>query len=598
MKEKMKEKNLTGTYVMICIIALISVALPGCGLYYPPEAGTGEYRLPLIETSDIHGALMEGVEPDYIYKVAYIADKIKDARLTAHGEDRDRLVLLDGGDIYQGNAISLFCEGEAMSAVFDELHYDAVALGNHEFEWGIDTVVDNDKTMRDYEINGEGRRNNILVICSNLYRNGEKADVTDDYVILNKKAADENGREKRVRIGVIGFAEEYSTSIPAKYFTDLGYTVVIDYDEVNRLSKELEDNKGCDAVILLAHGAPDVIAEGLGSKSPVDLVLGGHLHQDIIGNTEWGLRYISPYGNAGAYVYDELVFENDGKGGLRIKAGADDNAVIFNTTEDRDKLRDNLENKEELDSDTIELSNGYFDRVRPYLETEIGYITEPAARDYIEGSDKRATAAANFILNAMKRSVDADVAFINNSGVRYGLNIDDGKDRRSVTKFDLFTMLPFDDRLYVYEITYGELLDVFNFSMNGRGYSLMTCMSGIDCYFKDDPMDDGSKEYVDTIVDALVKDGVLLYHDGEWMDGWENEKLKIVVPDFVAEADDKNGGTENPFLKYNETGRLISRDRYLRDCVMETLMDEAAANDGHLHVDAEPHFIYEAYGSN
>ncbi|MCR4655965.1 MAG: 5'-nucleotidase C-terminal domain-containing protein [Lachnospiraceae bacterium] len=597
MKERIKEKRRTGISIIICIITLMSAALAGCQLYYPPEAGTGEYRLPIIETSDIHGALIEGVEPDYRYKVAYIADKIKDIRSTEHGEDTDRLVLLDGGDIYQGNAISLLSEGEAMSAVFDELHYDAVALGNHEFDWGVEKVVDDNNTMRDYEINGKLCRNNIPVVCSNLYRDGEKADITDDYVILSKKATGENGRQKRVRIGVIGFAEEYSTSISAKSFTNLGYTIVTDYDEVNRISGELKDNKGCDAVILLAHGAPDVIAERLGSKSSVDLVLGGHIHKDIIGTTEWGLRYLSPYGNAGAYVYDELVFENDGKGGLRIKSGADDNAELFSTTEDRDMLLDNPENEEELDHDIIDLSQEYLDRVRPYLETEIGYITEPATADYIEGSNERASTVGNFVCDAMRRSVDADVAFINRSGIRYSLYIDD-VDRRTVTKLDLFSMLPFDDRLYVYEITYGELLDVFDYSMNGRGRSVLTYMSGIDCYFRDDPEDDGSGEYPDTMVDALVKDGVTVYHDGEWKDGWENEKLKLVVIDYSAEAEDNNNGTENPLRRYNETDRLISKEGYLRECVIETLEDEAAANDGHLHVDTEPHFIYGAYGSN
>ena len=103
---------------------------------------------------------------------------------------------------------------------------------------------------------------------------------------------------------------------------------------------------------------------------------------------------------------------------------------------------------------------------------------------------------------------------------------------------------------------------------------------------------------MDTVVDALVKDGDPIYHDGEWKDGWENKKLKIVVPDFAAEAENNNGGTENPFLKYNETDRLISRDRYLRNSVIEVLEDEAAANEGHLNVDTKPHFIYRAYDSN
>lgn len=59
-------------------------------------------------------------------------------------------VLIDGGDIYQGNAVSDVVKGESLSAAFDAMEYDAVAVGNHEFDWGLETVIDNDSTMRDY----------------------------------------------------------------------------------------------------------------------------------------------------------------------------------------------------------------------------------------------------------------------------------------------------------------------------------------------------------------------------------------------------------------------------------------------------------------
>ena len=562
-----------------------------------PEAGTGEYRLALIETSDIHGSLTGGENPDLEYRVAYIADKANDARRTEDGIDNARMILLDGGDIYQGSPVSLLSGGEAMSAVFDNMQYDAVAVGNHEFDWGIEEVIDDDQTMRDYTLNGKPCKNDVPVICSNLYKDGEKAGFAKDYVILNKKAADESGNTKGVRIGVIGFADEYSQSEPEKIFGDLGYSIKEDYDAVNRLAQELKGDKRCDAVILLSHGAPYKAADGLGESTPVDVVLGGHIHKNINEISENGLRCMSPAGNAYAYVYDELVFENDGSGGLRIKEGADDKAEYVRTADDRSLLLDNEKNAEELDRDAVDLSNVYVERVKPYLEKVIGYITEPVTKDYLEGSGNRVSTAGNFVCDAMRSAAGADAAFVNKAGVRTNLYLSDGSDRHEVTYYDIYALLPFDDRMYVYDITYGELLDVFDFGMNGGGWSLLTCMTGIDCFFRDDPAADQSGKYKVTMVDALVKDGVPIYHDGQWEDDWENRKLRIAVIDIAAEAEANRQGEKNPLYTFNDTERLVSNDRLLRDAVIEALEAEAAENNGHLHVRTDTCFRYENYES-
>ena len=573
-------------FIMMCISAMVlALLIAASKVFVYPEAGTGEYRLVVIDTSDVHGGLAGGEEPNLEYRMAFIADKVNDARRTEDGIDSDRVVLLDGGDIFQGSALSRLSKGEAMSAVYDEMEYDAVTIGNHEFDWGIDMVIDEDQTMRDYEMDGKKCKNDIPVICSNLYKDGKKVDFADDYVILEKKAVDESGEEKNVRIGVIGFAEDFSKSNPDKVFKDLGYVITADYDEANRLAEELSGDKRCDAVIVLAHGDPRDVAEGLGDSTDVDLVLGGHIHKEINKKTDWGLRYMSPSGSAYTYLYDELVFENDGKGGVRIKEGADDRAEIVKTAKDEEKLYDNGNNSEELDPEAVDITNDYYDRIRPYLEKEIGYITEPVTRTVLDGSGNRVSVASNFICDAMRRGADVEVAFTNKSGVRADLEIPEGSDRRTVTQLDMYSMLPFDDRMYVYELTYGDLLDVLSFGMNGGGWTLLTCMTGIDCYFKVDPASDPAKKYKDSMVDALVKDGELIYHDGRWREGWKEKKVRVGVVDFAAEAEKTKQGKVNPLHAINETDQLLENDRPVRDYVIEGFEAEAAENNGHLHTD-------------
>ena len=562
-----------------------------------PKAGTGEFRLPVFGTSDIHGSLVGEMEEPHKYMLAFIADKVEDARKTDSGFDTDRTVLIDGGDIYQGKMVSNTVKGESLSAAFDAMEYDAVAVGNHEFDWSVDTVIDDDSTMRDYTEDGEFHKNKIPVICCNLFKDGQKVDFARDYVILNKTAYDESGSSLDVKIGVIGFAEDYSSGISEAAFKDLGYTIIEDYDDVNRIAGELKHKECCDAVILLAHGAADRIAEALGDSTEVDLVYGGHIHKNKNDKTEWGLRYLSPSGNGYAYMYSELVFENDGRGGARISEGADDRAEYVRTAEDEDLLYDKTENAQELDQGIVKLTNEYLDIVSKQLSEEIGYVTVSLVRDKMEGCDRRTTPAHNFINDAMRRAADADISFINMGGVRADLRIGNGSDRRPVTLMDIYSMLPFDDTMYVYEITYEELIDVFNYSLDNKAWGVLTSMTGIDCYFMIDPTDDGSsgEKYLRRILSALVKDGEVIWKDGRWAEGWKDRKVRIVTSEFSATTNRNKGGMDNPLCGYNGTDRLVSNDTVLREAVIKALKDEAAENDGHLNVDTDTHFIFREY---
>ena len=187
------------------------------------------YRLPVFETSDVHGYIASQVDDDnYNYLLAYVSDKVKDVR--GYGEDYndDYAILLDGGDIFQGSLMSNLLNGAPISVAYEIMGYDAVVIGNHEFDWGITNVVDPDATMMDSSLEGFEITNNVPVLACNLLYNGQKVEWAKDYVILNKTARSETGEELTVRIAVIGFIDNYAKEIKNHLFTGAGYSICYD----------------------------------------------------------------------------------------------------------------------------------------------------------------------------------------------------------------------------------------------------------------------------------------------------------------------------------------------------------------------------------
>lgn len=94
-------------------------------------------RIKVFETSDIHGYIIDatgGKEDAFQYRLAYLAKIFDKARASGEYDD---VLLLDGGDIYQGAPVSNLTKGAVMRAAMDIMDYDAVSLGNHEFDWDV-----------------------------------------------------------------------------------------------------------------------------------------------------------------------------------------------------------------------------------------------------------------------------------------------------------------------------------------------------------------------------------------------------------------------------------------------------------------------------
>ena len=446
----------------------------------------GEYVLPVLETTDVHGTLVNTSTGTTHYRLAYIADKANDIRGRGKDYDRSRLLLLDGGDIYQGTVLSNMRRGQPMYVAFDKMDYDAVALGNHEFDWGFETMVDDDATLLGYTFAGKHSDNPVPVLCANLYRHGKRTTTTRDYIVLDKTATSADGHRVGVKIGVIGMADYQAKSMFKHQFLDKGYSIPVDYARMNTLADSLERSGSCDATVLLVHGQADEAAQALGQQSVIDLVRN--------------------YNN----VIDSLA---------------------------------------------------------------------------LPGSGGRASTMGNWMSDLVRRIGDAEIGFVNNGGVRTSFPLN-GAAQRNITVSNVYEVFPFDNLIYVYELTYADLLTLLEYSMTKQGAMLLSRQVGIDCYLTVN----ADESYT---LRSLVKDGTTIYADGRWTEGWADRTVRVAVSQFVATSNrvDKATGLHNPLLEWNNTPRLKSKDRVDNEHAVRILTEEARRNGGLLSVDVAPHFI-------
>lgn len=66
---------------------------------------------------------------------AYLAKMIQEER----SQNPDGTLLLAAGDMFQGTPVSNLFKGQPIIDVMNFLKFDAMAVGNHEFDWGKDT---------------------------------------------------------------------------------------------------------------------------------------------------------------------------------------------------------------------------------------------------------------------------------------------------------------------------------------------------------------------------------------------------------------------------------------------------------------------------
>lgn len=403
---------------------------------------TGWDTIKVFETTDVHGYITDVSsykEDTFEYRLAYFSKIVNDARNNDAYED---VLLLDTGDIYQGTPHSNLTYGAAMRAAYDQMDYDAVGLGNHEFDWDVKTYATDAKgTMAPYEIGSYKGDSDIPVLMSNLYYkdSGERVEFTQDYTIVDKGD---------YKVGIVGWADDYSADIKASQIAP--YTIDDNREKLKELAEEVD--KKADIVIILAHSDPKSIAEEM-DPEVVDLVAGGHTHKNVNGTADNGIDYMQ--GNCYAYGYSTA----------EIKVNPETKDVEVTTPEfkdispkggDHSYLYYNNGNNTQLDPEVTKISQAAWDAVKGEMYEVLGTVDQSITRDFIDEANGTSSIAGNWLTDMMlaaTKDQNTVAAFANRGGIRANLEMAEGASSRDITVADIYTISPFGNRILTFAIT-------------------------------------------------------------------------------------------------------------------------------------------------
>lgn len=231
-------------------------------LLFTAVGAYAQKHLEVLHTNDTHSCIMP-LNPNladtavagrggFLRRVAMIKEE------RAKNPD---LLLIDSGDFSQGSPFYTMFKGDVEVGLMNLMGYDAVTIGNHEFDFGLENMARIFKMAK------------FPVVCANYDFTGTCVEgLVKPYVIIKR-----NG----LKIGLFGLSPQLEGLVDLSKCKGVTY---LDPVEVgNRVAAELKHDKKCDVVICVSHLGwlrPDEMGDQklLASSKDIDLVLGGHSH--------------------------------------------------------------------------------------------------------------------------------------------------------------------------------------------------------------------------------------------------------------------------------------------------------------------------------
>lgn len=218
-------------------------------------------RLVIIHVNDTHSHLEplrtgENSGKGGVIERAAFVDSVR----TVYGEDR--VLLLHAGDFSQGTSYFTELEGQLEPALINDLRYDCVTLGNHEFDNNIEAL-----TARLAQLDG------IPVVSANIdVSQFELAEYVKPYTVLERGG---------MKIGIIGLESDLSTNVSATVSSR--FAQLDNVEVTNRWAEYLHSTEKCDMIILLSHLGYFEDQEIVPKTRHIDIVIGGHSHTFVDG---------------------------------------------------------------------------------------------------------------------------------------------------------------------------------------------------------------------------------------------------------------------------------------------------------------------------
>ena len=392
-------KNLIG---LVILTALFIGQLFLSPAYSEPE------RLCIVYTNDMHGHMlpskdfaMQGEPKPMLGGMAVLSAYLKEVRAEARQKGFD-VFLFDSGDIFHGTPEGNVHKGRSMVKAMNALKYQAAALGNHEFAFGLNGLK---------KITAESR---FPFLACNLFYTAIKKQSRfwRDELIL--KSGD-------LKIGVTGVITPKTKYINFyKNIKDLEFTDP--YDSVAERIESLK-KQGADIIIVLSHLGLKKDKKLASRVSGIDVIIGGHSH-----------NIVDPVLLVGKTLICQAGSHSQRVGRLDLWLDPEKKKIV-----DYDNTVNNLYTWEyKPDKDMRKIVAEF---LVPGMDEVIGY----AQNTFWSDLDKESP-LGNLVTDAMREAVDADVAIVAGAGLRCGLSKGD------ITLRDLHNISPFGNTLYTVEM--------------------------------------------------------------------------------------------------------------------------------------------------
>ncbi|MBL4935441.1 5'-nucleotidase C-terminal domain-containing protein [Clostridium sp. YIM B02515] len=500
-----------GGFKSLCVVTVTANA--------PPTNKTFD----IVEITDFHGQLLDSTNTKPVGAgLAYLVKQVK-------ASNPDRTLIIGGGDLYQGTPTSNVLQGVPVQQVMSNIGMEVTALGNHEFDWGLNTIINKTMTGANYEI-----------VSANMYNKGTNTRTFNPYKIVTKDG---------VRIAVIGAILKDAPTIilPAN---------VKDYDfrdvatEVNAAAKEIRDNNKADIVLAVIHDGGDSLNTIVNNLHGVDAVFGGHTHTTYDGVNKDADGKDVPTLNAASsgkgYIDFKITMDGTTKALTYSSKGSNWNSFTATTTSP-------------TDPDCKKIVDDASAALLPIFNEVIGHDDVAYTKDQVD-SPYGESQLGNWMADVVKNYANADVGMVNNGGIRLS-PVPAG----DITVGTIFNLMPFDNTVCNVTMTGAQLKYLLEQAVqdNGKGIQI----SGVKFVY-----DSTKPSYKPAVVAA---DGTITSPEvlGQRVQSITRESdntpvkdadiLKVAAPDFVATG----GDTFTGFLVPSIASTLVDSHYTVRDAL-------------------------------
>jgi 2',3'-cyclic-nucleotide 2'-phosphodiesterase (5'-nucleotidase family) len=402
----------------------------------PAPAPEAAKRVRIVHTNDFHGRLLSTRSSSTggreVGGSAVLAAHFDSAAARFAGPTW----VLSGGDDMQGTAVSNLSWGRATIDAHNAAGYDAAALGNHEFDWGLDTL------------RARVRQSRFPWLAANVY--AAQADTQPSWI---RPWVMLEGRG--VRTAVVGAALPTTPEIvmagriQGLRFGPAGPAIV-------RAAREARA-AGADFVVAVMHigalceqagSAPEEESRGCGGEvlevarevgGDVDLVLGGHTHRRVL-TAEGGVPVLEAASYGTAYSMTDLERRGDSV------------AVLAR------QVRVPYADEVAPDTAVARIVAQWNADVRPITERAIATLSAP-----LEDPDFGEYPLGNLLVDAFRSAAGADAGLLNNGAVRRPLPAG------QVTYGMLYELQPFQNAIVRQTVTGAQLRAALEVALDDEG---------------------------------------------------------------------------------------------------------------------------------